>query len=75
MLAFIDFVAKDGKVKAKNVRYVPTWVSIPDYTVLPVGTALEKGQADATQLRDSYDRTVALAGRGPKVQPIPSKLP
>jgi poly-gamma-glutamate capsule biosynthesis protein CapA/YwtB (metallophosphatase superfamily) len=75
MLAFIDFVAKDGKVRAKRVRYVPTWVSIPDYTVLPVGRAIEKGQADPTQLRESYDRTVALAGRSAKVQPIPRKLP
>ena len=75
MLAFIHFVSKDGKVQAKRVQYVPTWVSIPDYTVLPVGTALKKGEADATQLRESYDRTVALAGRGPKVQPIPKKLP
>jgi poly-gamma-glutamate capsule biosynthesis protein CapA/YwtB (metallophosphatase superfamily) len=75
MLAFIHFVSKDGKVQAKKVQYVPTWVSIPDYTVLPVGTALKKGQADATQLRDSYNRTVDLAGRGPKVQPIPKQLP
>jgi poly-gamma-glutamate synthesis protein (capsule biosynthesis protein) len=75
MLVFIHFVSKGGKVKAKSVQYVPTWVSIPDYTVLPVGRALQKGQADPTQLRDSYDRTVALAGRGPKVQPIPKRLP
>ena len=75
MLVFIDFTSRDGKVKATRVSYVPTWVSIPDYTVLPVGTALKKGQADATQLRESYNRTVALAGRGPKVQPIPKRLP
>jgi poly-gamma-glutamate capsule biosynthesis protein CapA/YwtB (metallophosphatase superfamily) len=75
MVVLIDFIAQGGKVKAKRVRYVPTWVSIPDYTVLPVGRALAKGQADATTLRDSYDRTVALAGQGPKVEPIPKKLP
>lgn len=75
MLVFIDFTSRNGKVKAKRVSYVPTWVSIPDYTVLPVGTALKKGQADATALRDSYNRTVELAGRGPKLQPIPKKLP
>jgi poly-gamma-glutamate capsule biosynthesis protein CapA/YwtB (metallophosphatase superfamily) len=75
MLVFIHFVSKDGKVKAEKVSYVPTWVSIPSYTVLPVGTALAKGQADATQLRDSYNRTVDLAGRSSKVQPIPKRLP
>jgi poly-gamma-glutamate capsule biosynthesis protein CapA/YwtB (metallophosphatase superfamily) len=75
MLVFIDFTSRDGKVQAKRVSYLPTWVSIPSYTVLPVGEALQKGQADATALRDSYNRTVSLAGRGPKVQPIPKKLP
>jgi poly-gamma-glutamate synthesis protein (capsule biosynthesis protein) len=74
LIALISFVAENGKVNARRVRYVPTWVSIPDYEVLPVGTALEKGEADATQLRDSYQRTTSVAGRGPKVQPIPAKL-
>jgi poly-gamma-glutamate capsule biosynthesis protein CapA/YwtB (metallophosphatase superfamily) len=64
MLVFIDFTSRAGKVKAKRVSYGPTWVSIPDYTVLPVGTALKKGH-----------RTVELAGRGPKIQPIPKQLP
>src|SRR5204863_6009807 len=40
LIALISFVAEGGKVRAKIVHYVPTWVSIPDYEVLPVGPAL-----------------------------------
>jgi poly-gamma-glutamate synthesis protein (capsule biosynthesis protein) len=74
LIALISFVAEGGKVEAKNVHYVPTWVSIPSYEVLPVGPALAKGSADATELRDSYQRTTSVAGRGPKVEPVPAKL-
>jgi len=74
LIALLSFVAKGGKVEAKMVHYVPTWVSIPTYEVLPVGPALHKGQADSTQLRESYQRTTSVAGRGPKVVPVPAKL-
>ncbi|MGH2800859.1 MAG: CapA family protein, partial [Thermoleophilaceae bacterium] len=41
LIALIDFRARDGRVRAKRVRYVPTWVRHPDYRVLPAarGTA------------------------------------
>ena len=35
LIALIDFVASGDRVRAKRVRYVPTWVRHPDYRVLP----------------------------------------
>jgi hypothetical protein len=40
--------------------------------VLPAGTAWRTDPADAAALRDSYERTVAVVGRGPGVEPIPA---
>jgi hypothetical protein len=57
------------------VRYVPVFVSQPDYTVLPVGLALKRGEGDATLLRESYARTVSVAGRSEHIRPIPKKPP
>jgi poly-gamma-glutamate capsule biosynthesis protein CapA/YwtB (metallophosphatase superfamily) len=54
LIALIDFVARGGRVKAKRVRYIPTWVRHPDYRVLPAA----KGSL-------SWRRTVAAAGRPP----------
>jgi hypothetical protein len=42
--------------------------------VLPAGFAWHTDQADAAALRASYRRTVAVAGRGPRIQPIPAHL-
>ena len=58
-----------------GVRYVPVFVSQPDYTVLPVGLALKKGEGDATLLSESYKRTVGVVGKSKRIQPIPEKLP
>ena len=57
------------------IHYVPIWVRHPDYVVLPAGTAWRTDPADAAALRASYERTVAVAGRGPRIQPIPAHLP
>ena len=57
------------------IHYVPIWVRHPDYVVLPAGTAWRTDPADAASLRASYERTVAVAGRGPQTQPIPDRLP
>ena len=51
------------------------FVSQPDYTVLPVGPALKKGEGDATLLSESYKRTVGVVGKSKRIQPIPEKLP
>ena len=75
LIALIDFVARGHAVRARRVSYVPTWVRHSDYEVLPVGPALARGQDEPAALRASYARTVGVAGRGPRVQPIPPKLP
>jgi poly-gamma-glutamate capsule biosynthesis protein CapA/YwtB (metallophosphatase superfamily) len=59
LIALIDFVANGARVKAKRVRYVPTWVRHPDYRVLP-----------ATPGSLSWRRTVAAAGRRPGIRPV-----
>jgi poly-gamma-glutamate capsule biosynthesis protein CapA/YwtB (metallophosphatase superfamily) len=66
----------DGKgTRVTGVSYVPVFVSQPDYTVLPVGPAMESGQGDATLLSDSYQRTVSVVGESKRIEPIPKKLP
>jgi poly-gamma-glutamate capsule biosynthesis protein CapA/YwtB (metallophosphatase superfamily) len=75
MVVLLDCVTQSGKTRVTGVRYVPVFVSQPDYTVLPVGPALEKGEGDATLLRDSYHRTVGVVGKSKRIQPIPEKLP
>jgi poly-gamma-glutamate capsule biosynthesis protein CapA/YwtB (metallophosphatase superfamily) len=59
LIALLDFVAEDGRVKARRVRYVPTYVRHPDYRVLP-----------ATPGSTSWNRTVATAGKRPRVKPV-----
>jgi poly-gamma-glutamate capsule biosynthesis protein CapA/YwtB (metallophosphatase superfamily) len=59
LIALIDFVANGNRVKAKRVRYVPTWVRHPDYRVL---------RASRGSL--SWRRTVAAAGRRPGIGPL-----
>ena len=52
LIALIDFATGGDRVRAKRVRYVPTWVRHPDYRVLPAA----RGSL-------SWKRTVAAAGR------------
>jgi hypothetical protein len=73
-VALLDVRVDGHGSKVTGVRYVPTWVEHPDYTVLPVGAALAKGEGDAATLRASYDRTVGVVGRGDGVEPLPEKL-
>ena len=58
-----------------RVSYVPTWVRLSDYVILPVGVGLEKDPADAAALREAYDTVVGIAGRGKGIEPIPAELP
>jgi poly-gamma-glutamate capsule biosynthesis protein CapA/YwtB (metallophosphatase superfamily) len=74
-IGLLDVVVDGDGARVERVRYVPTWVQHPDYTVLPVGPALETGEADAASLRASYERTVGTAGRARDIEPEPSKLP
>ena len=60
LIALLDFaVAPDRRVRAIRIRYVPTWVRHPDYTVVPAapGTA-------------SWNRTVSVAGRRGGIRPL-----
>jgi poly-gamma-glutamate synthesis protein (capsule biosynthesis protein) len=75
LIALLDLVVDGGGPRVEGVRYVPTWVQHPDYTVLPVGSALQGGGADAASLRASYERTVGIAGEGRDIEPDPPKLP
>ena len=75
MVVLLDCVEEGGKTRVTGVRYVPVFVSQPDYTVLPVGLALKKGEGDATLLSESYKRTVGVVGKSKRIQPIPEKLP
>lgn len=75
IIAVLTLRVRGAKVTASRIRYVPTWVRLSDYTVLPVGDALRRGLAPAAALRASYRRTVSVVGRSKRVTPGPSRLP
>jgi poly-gamma-glutamate synthesis protein (capsule biosynthesis protein) len=75
LVALLNCVTDEHGTRVTEVRYVPVFVSQPDYTVLPVGDALEKGQGDPTLLRESYQRTVSVVGKSEHIKPAPEKLP
>ena len=76
MLVMLHITVDGTRSRVASIRYVPVWVRHPDYLVLPVGDALRRHLAPAGELRASYDRTVAAAGRSPGlVEPIPLSLP
>jgi Bacterial capsule synthesis protein PGA_cap len=74
-VALLHFVADGKGVRVARVSYVPTWVRLSDYVVLPVGVGLEKDPTDAAALRDAYDTVVGIAGRAKGIEPIPARLP
>jgi hypothetical protein len=75
LLALLRIDVTGDRAQLRRVRYVPVWVRHPDYAVLPVGDALLHHLADPAQLRASYVRTVAVAGRGRGIMPLPARLP
>jgi poly-gamma-glutamate synthesis protein (capsule biosynthesis protein) len=75
LIALLSLVVDDQGARVTGVRYVPVWVRHPDYEVLPVGPALAKDEDDPALLRESWQRTVSVAGQGHGVEPIPRKLP
>jgi poly-gamma-glutamate capsule biosynthesis protein CapA/YwtB (metallophosphatase superfamily) len=75
MLVFLHIVVSGGRARLVRVTYLPTWDRHPDYTVLPIGEALRRGQAPAGVLRASYGRTVSVVGRHHGlIGPIPPHL-
>jgi poly-gamma-glutamate synthesis protein (capsule biosynthesis protein) len=60
LIALLDFVVRPGqRARARRIRYVPTWVRHPDYTVMP-----------ATPGSASWNRTVSVAGNRNGVRPL-----
>ena len=74
MIVLLTITVDSRGARVTFIRYVPVWVRHPDFMVLPAGTAWRTDHADAAALRASYERTVAVAGRGPRIQPIPARL-
>ena len=74
MIVLLTITVDSHGARVTFIRYVPVWVRHPDFVVLPAGTAWRTDPADAAALRASYERTVAAAGRGPRIQPIPAHL-
>ena len=74
MIVLLTITVDSRGARVSFVRYVPIWVRHPDFVVLPAGVAWRTDPADAAALRASYERTVAAAGRGPRIQPIPAHL-
>jgi hypothetical protein len=75
MIVLLTIRVASRGARVTFIHYVPIWVRHPDFVVLPAGTAWRTDHADAAALRASYERTVAAAGRGPRIQPIPAHLP
>ncbi len=75
LIALLTIVVDARGARVTFVHYVPIWVQHPSFVVLPVAAGLRIDPADAVALRASYARTVAAAGRGPQVQPLPARLP
>lgn len=74
LVALLDFVIDAEGVRGERVRYVPVFVSHPDYRVLPIGDALEDGIGDPVALRASYRRTRDIVGTK-HAEPVPEELP
>lgn len=74
MIVLLTITVDSRGARVTFIRYVPIWVRHPDFVVLPAGVAWRTDPADAAALRASYERTVAAAGRGPGIQPIPAYL-
>jgi hypothetical protein len=75
MIVLLTITVDRSGARVTFIHYVPIWVRHPDFVVLPAGFAWRTDHADAAALRASYRRTVAVAGRGRYVQPIPAHLP
>jgi poly-gamma-glutamate capsule biosynthesis protein CapA/YwtB (metallophosphatase superfamily) len=76
MLVFLHIVVNGKRSRVTKIDYVPTWDRHPDYTVLPIGDALRRGSAPASELRASYARTTSVVGRARgRLEPMPLHLP
>ncbi len=62
IIALLRFRAVGERLRVRRVTYIPTWVRLGDYVVLPAKPSSDPDNAGA--LRDSYKRTVRVVGRG-----------
>ena len=62
IVALLRFRAVGDDVEVRRVTYVPTWVRLGDYVVLPAKASSDPSNAGA--LRRSYRRTVRVVGNG-----------
>jgi hypothetical protein len=74
MIVLLTIRVDGHGARVTDVHYLPVWVRHPSFLVLPAGIAWRTHPHVAAALRASYRRTVAVAGRGPRVQPIPAHL-
>ncbi len=75
MLVFLHITVRGDRSRVTRVTYLPTLDRHPDYTVLPIGEALRRGQESASVLHASYARTVSVVGRHHGlIGPIPPHL-
>jgi poly-gamma-glutamate synthesis protein (capsule biosynthesis protein) len=58
IVALLHFKAVGDRVRVRRVKYVPTWVRLGDYVVLPARPS------GGGELAASYDRTVSVVGKG-----------
>jgi hypothetical protein len=74
MIVLLTITVDSRGARVTKIHYVPIWVRHPDFLVLPAGFAWRTDHADAEALRASYERTVSVAGRDSRIQPIPARL-
>jgi poly-gamma-glutamate synthesis protein (capsule biosynthesis protein) len=71
LIALLRFEVEGERAKVKKVDYVPVWVRPGDYVVLPADPKLDPANAQA--LAASRARTIAVAGEGDGIEPVPPR--
>src|SRR6266508_4553410 len=67
----VHVACQDGRYVVGDLRYVPTWVQHPGYTVLPVIPSLAHGRLDpATRAALTISLRRTRAAMGPQVRPV-----
>jgi Bacterial capsule synthesis protein PGA_cap len=74
MLVLLRLAVRGRRSWVRRIDYVPTWVRHPDFTVLPVGRALRRREANRPSLLGSWRRTVGVVGRRPGLAPVPRSV-
>ena len=71
LIALLRFELDGARARVKKVEYVPVWVRPDDYVVLPADPAADPANAPA--LAASRARTIAVAGEGDGIEPVPPR--